>query len=327
MTQVSIIVATYNADPDKLRKTLEAAVAQRGVEVEIIITDDGSSRKDFDFLPAFFASHNFSRYQLLEHAVNRGTVYNCYDGVRAANGEYVFLTSPGDYLFDETTMQRFYEFARQRDCQICFGNAVRYAVADGKLVRTSLYGIPPSPEAYGPQSTVRGQKISFFGGNSIIGACYFRSRELTEKYLSQLLGVAVYMEDTPTTMMALLEGIRVDHLDSNIVFYEDGTGVSTGGNDKWNKLLRLDLSRSLEMLRAKYPNEPCLKILHNNISQTSQYKRIAYRFLRYPLISLSMLTERKLRKAKQVHCPPEDWERFASFLFRNTKNEVITNGD
>ena len=125
MPQVSIVVLTYNPNPEKLRKTLEAAVSQRGVSVEIIVSDDGSAKKDFGFLPEFFAQRGFADYKVIENPENKGTVYNCYSGVCAASGEYVFLTSPGDILFDENTMCRFYEFSAARNAQLCFGNAVR----------------------------------------------------------------------------------------------------------------------------------------------------------------------------------------------------------
>ncbi|MBO7258403.1 MAG: glycosyltransferase family 2 protein, partial [Alphaproteobacteria bacterium] len=138
-TDDAVVVLTYNPDPVKLRKTLEAAVRQRDVSVEIILSDDGSVKKDFSFLPEFFAQWNFTDYKVVENPQNRGTVYNCYAGVCASSGEYVFLTSPGDILFDDTTMSRFYRFAAQRQAQLCFGNAVRYALVEGQVQRTSLY--------------------------------------------------------------------------------------------------------------------------------------------------------------------------------------------
>ena len=320
MPQVSIIVATYNPDPIKLRKTLEAAVVQQGVDVEIIISDDGSSQKDFTFIPEFFSVHGFTQYQILEHPENRGTVYNCYAGVCAANGEYIFTTSPGDFLFDETTMQQFYKFAEQRQAQLCFGNAVRYAVVDGTVIRTSPYSIPATPDAYGAESSLYRQKMSFFGDNLISGACYFRSRSFAKKYLGQLLGVAKYMEDTPSTMSALLDGIRINYFDRNIIFYEDGTGISTGGNDKWRVLLHQDLVNVLEELRKHHSKNPYLKISWKNATETSRWKRIAYRFIAHPILSVSMLIERKLRKPRKIYCSDDDWSRLSRLVLENSDN-------
>lgn len=311
---VSIVVLTYNPDPQKLRQTLRAAAAQTGVETEIIISDDGSAHKDFSFLPAFMEQLGCSNYKLIENAQNRGTVHNCHAGVSAATGEYVFLTSPGDILFNETTMQRFYAFAKKEDARLCFGNAVRYCVQEGKAVRTNIYSIPAAPDAYGPGTTLAQQKMAFFGDNFIIGACYFRSRELTLRCLEALLDVSKYMEDTPSTMLALLEGVRIHYYDKNIVFYEDGTGVSTAASEKWKKLLHADLAASLELLYKRYPTDACLQIARNNALQTSRIKRIAWRFLTHPILSLAMLRQRKLRRSKAVFCSRADMERLQKLI-------------
>lgn len=314
MPQVSVVVLTYNPDPVKLRKTLEAAVGQRDVSLEIIISDDGSAKKDFSFLPDFFAKRNFTDYKLIENPQNRGTVYNCYEGVCGASGEYVFLTSPGDILFDDTTMSRFYRFATQRQAQLCFGNAVRYALVEGQVQRTSLYSIPAAPDVYSPGSSQKRQKRAFFGDNFIIGACYFRSREFAKQYFGELLDVSKYMEDTPSTMFALADGLSIHYYDSNIIFYEDGTGVSTGVSEKWQKLLRQDLVLSMEKLHARNPGDPYVKIALKNASEPSRWKRMGYRFFAHPFISAGMLIERKLRKTRTIPCSEADLERLETLL-------------
>lgn len=316
MPQVSIVVLTYNPDPGKLRATLLGAVRQQGVSTEIIISDDGSARKDFSFLPGFFEALGYDNWKLIENAENKGTVHNCYAGVGAAEGEYVFLTSPGDILFDSTTMQRFYAFAAPRKAQLCFGNAVRYCVRDGKVCRTSPYSIPAAPDVYG-DGTLKKQKTAFFGDDLIIGACYFRSREFAQKYLSQLLDVSKYMEDTPSTMFALADGATISYLDSPIVFYEDGTGVSTGAQDKWRKLLNQDLCAALTKLRSLHPGDPWVAVALCNAAQKSRSKRILWRFARHPIISLGMLKHKKCRKPKQIPCPEEDLARLESLLAEN----------
>lgn len=310
MCQVSVVVLTYNPDGEKLRQTLRGVLAQTGVALELILCDDGSARKDFSFLPEFLGDR--LPWKLIENPENRGTVYNCYSGIEAARGEYVFLTSPGDILFDSDTLHRFYTFAKAQNAPLCFGNAVRYGVSEGKPYRTAPYSIPPCPEVY--KGSLRQQKISFFGDNLIIGACYFRSRELALRLLQPFLGLCKYMEDTPTTMLALLEGIPLAYLDSNIIFYEDGTGVSTGGNTKWKKLLHADLSAALRLLREKFPKDACLQIACGNALCENRIRRIASRFLRHPIYSLAMLREKKLRRPKTVPCSRADMERLQKLL-------------
>ena len=316
MPRVSIIVLTYNSDPAKLRATLAAAALQQGVSVELIISDDGSVRKDFSFLPDFFKNLGFTNWKLLENEENRGTVANCCAGLNAASGEYVFLTSAGDILYDHLTMQRFYEFATAHNAQLCFGNAVRYCCEQGKVRRTNLYTIPAAPDMYCKDHSLNAQRTAFFGGELIIGACYFRKTALARKYFQELLGISKYMEDTPSTMFSMADGIKIHYLDSNIVFYEDGTGVSTGAQDKWRKLLQQDLSASLAKLKHLHPKDPWVDIAYNNATQTSRMKRIISRFLGHPILSFSMVLRKKNRKAKQIPCPPEQLEYLEQLLTR-----------
>ena len=44
---VSIIVATYNPDLNKLMSTLLSIIIQKGIKFEIIVTDDGSQKDYF----------------------------------------------------------------------------------------------------------------------------------------------------------------------------------------------------------------------------------------------------------------------------------------
>lgn len=305
MPQVSIIVLTYNPDQAKLCATLAAAAQQQGVSTEIIISDDGSARKDFSFLPAFFEKLQFSNWKLIENTENRGTVANCCAGLDRAAGEYVFLTSPGDILFDSTTVQQFYDFSKAQDAQICFGNAVRYCCEKGVVRRTSLYSIPAAPDIYGAQCSLNGQRTAFFGNNFIIGASYFRKTATAQKYFRELLGISKYTEDTPSTMYALADGIPIHYLDRNIVFYEDGTGVSTSATDKWKKILHQDMLVSLNRLKELHPKDPWVDFMWNNIAQPSRIKRIASRFMRHPYLSLSMHLHKAFRKAKQIPCARE----------------------
>lgn len=316
MPQVSIIVLTYNSDPAKLRATLAAAALQQGVSVELVISDDGSVRKDFSFLPDFFNNLGFTNWKLVENTENRGTVSNCCAGLDAATGEYVFLTSAGDILYDSLTMQRFYEFATAHDAQLCFGNAVRYCCEQSKVRRTNPYSIPAAPDIFSKEHSLNTQRTAFFGGELIIGACYFRKTALARKYFQELIDTSKYMEDTPSTMFCMADGIKIHYFDSNIVFYEDGTGVSTGAQDKWRKLLQQDLSASLKKLKALHPKDPWVDIAYHNATQTSRIKRIFFRFLRHPLLSVSMVLGKNTRKAKQIPCSTEQLEHLEQLITR-----------
>jgi len=313
MPQVSIIVLTYNPDAAKLRQTLTAAAAQQDVDFEIIISDDGSARKDFSFLPDFMDSLGMKQYQLLDHKENRGTVQNCLRAVKAASGEYVFLTSPGDYLFDDYVLRDFYRFAKKNDVPVCFGNAVFYNTEGGTPNTTRTFGCPACPQLYAPNASAAQVNTCFFGGTWIIGASYFRLRSLTLACLEEIADTSVYMEDTPSTAFALAAGEHLCYYDRNVVWYEDGTGVSTGGNEKWDRLLRQDILHSFTKLKDRYPKNPYVDIAYRNISQTNRVKRIAGNFVQHPKIMARLAILRKTKK-KAIICTQTDLQRLSALL-------------
>lgn len=311
--QVSIVVLTYNPDPVKLRQTLRAIGAQQNVRYELIISDDGSARKDFSFLPGYLAQVGISDYCLLEHEENRGTVQSCYSAVSAARGEYVFLTSPGDFLFDSLVMHDLYCYAQEQKAPLCFGNAVFYAAENGMGRCTKSVGKPARPQLYAPQMPAAVGKLHFFAGDWVIGASYFRSRALLLKTLEQVLDTAKYMEDTTTTAFAMAAGERLCYFDRNVVWYEDGSGVSTGKNEKWEKLLRKDLLQSFQKLKKQYSQDPYVDIGWCNIAQTNRIKRMAYKLLRHPAAMLRLAAKSKTEE-KPICVTEADMKRLEQLL-------------
>lgn len=313
MPQISVIVLTYNPDNRKLRQTLSAVAAQKDVDMEILISDDGSARKDFSFLPEYMAALGVTNYRLLAHEENRGTVGSCLAAVREAAGEYIFLTSPGDYLYDEYVLRDFHRFAETHSCPICFGNAVFYCAEAQTPRLTKTVGTPARPRLYAPEAWEKTAKLAFFGGDWIIGAAYFRSREVFLSCLEQIQAESKYTEDTPTTAFALAAGHKLCYFDRNTVWYEDGTGVSTGASERWAKLLREDAIRAFTKLKGLYPRDPYVDITYRNLTVTDRLQRIVGKLLRHPILQLQLIAYKKAPK-KSVVCSQADLERLAKLL-------------
>lgn len=314
MPQISVIVLTYNPNEIKLRQTLSAIAAQKDICYELIIGDDGSARKDFSFLPAFLKKLGIEDYQLLEHAENHGTVQNCLAATQAATGKYVFFTSPGDLLFDPYVLRDLYRYAESNHAPLCFGNAVFYNAEDGVPKLTRVFGNPASPQLYAPGSPLA--KPAFFSGAWVIGASYFRSRELTLACLNSIADTSTYMEDTPTTAFALAQGETLTYFDRNIVWYEDGTGVSTGVNDLWQKRLHKDALQSFRKLKALYPDDPYVDIAYTNLSVSNKHVRLLRKLLRHPVLFFRMMGCKNAPK-KEILCKDADLQRLTQLL----KNE------
>lgn len=304
MVQVSVIVATYNPDGNKLRTSLDAIVGQKDINYEVIITDDGSKLKDFSWLPEYFRLRSFIKYTVLEHPQNMGTVKNLLSGIARATGEYVFVTSPGDLLYDETVLKDLYEFAHNGHYELCFGNAVFYSNIDQKIQITRKYSQPKRPELYYPGS--RWEKLNYFCGDWVIGASYFRKREFALHYFEQLSGLCKYAEDSPSTAFALANGVPLCYYDRNVIWYEDGSGISTSNNEKWSRILQQEFENAFYKLKKQYPKDPLIDIAYINQTCENRIERIFIKTLRHPVVMLKTAIMRTIFKTKLIDVRQED---------------------
>lgn len=96
--KVSVIVGAYRPDLHKMLLTLRSILLQKKCSYEIILTDDGSKENYFAEVKDFFARAPFSDYKLLPSEKNQGTVLNVWKALQVAQGEYIRLISPGDFM-------------------------------------------------------------------------------------------------------------------------------------------------------------------------------------------------------------------------------------
>ena len=59
---VSVLVATYNPKWPELKRTLNSVLAQQGVDLEIVICDDGSADNKEEQIREYFNERGFSSY-------------------------------------------------------------------------------------------------------------------------------------------------------------------------------------------------------------------------------------------------------------------------
>lgn len=89
--QVSVVMPTHNR-VDVMRVTLAAVLAQRGVDLEVLVVDDGSS----DDTAQVMASADDPRVRLLRHEEPRGVGAARNTGIAAARGAWVAPTDDDD---------------------------------------------------------------------------------------------------------------------------------------------------------------------------------------------------------------------------------------
>lgn len=277
---VSILVLSYRPALQKLLTSLKAAIQQVGVRFEVIVSDDGSETDYFHEIEAFFEKNHFKDYRLIKNSVNVGTVRNIYGAVLQSSGKYIYLNSPGDYLFDPKAMSDFFRFAESRKADICFGDYISYTTADDGGVRFDTRAYHPSNVEVFSRG-IRNYRTDFFIGWGILGASYFRSREFALESLDFAARYSKFTEDGTTTAYALLKNIPVYYYPRKIVWYENGTGISANGFSR----VKQDFLNTYRALLKRYPRSRILKaglFFHENEDNPRCLYKLAVRF---PLIS------------------------------------------
>lgn len=275
--KVSVIICTYNSRYEEIIRTIYSVVVQKKISYEIIISDDGSNTFEKKRIEDYFSNIQFGDYTILNHTENQGTVLNFYDGVINATGEYIYVISPGDYLFDNTTLSDMYNFAIRNNANMCFGKANYYTYNNGIIsVKVPLF--PQWPNIYNEKKQNKlFTDIAFFSGQQPIGATYLRKREIILKYLDVIKGKIKYEEDFPTTAMYLLDGNYLYYYGRASVWYECSGGISTSGSDIWRKRLDKDEMVARDILLERYNDNSVLQ---------AKYVMSKKERLRHPIICL-----------------------------------------
>ena len=253
----SVVVLSYHPDREKLLSTLRSVVMQKGVSLEIIVADDGSSE---------FFEENIREmlegvvdYQIIAHEQNQGTVKNLLDVMQVAQGRYIKPVSPGDYLYDENTLKAAADFMDTHEACAMFGD-MAYYVWDGQL---QLFDrkTPYDDAMYLPGkafSCRRSAKYQMVYNENISGAAVFLKRDIMLWGLETICPAVCYAEDTMLQIF-VLAGKRIYKMPRFVMWYEFGSGISTNSSLEFSSRLTQDFCRFYELLQCTMPNKPYVK--------------------------------------------------------------------
>lgn len=147
---VSIIIPTYNEEPQHLREAVESALGQTHPDTEVIVVDDGSTRQDSR--EALASLHGVT---LLRQS-NQGPGVAMNTGIRAAQGEFV-LALGGDDWIESTVVSLLLKSIRADGIVGTFPSVRRFGAAEG---------FQDAPRV------VRFQDIAI--SNSVVATCLYR---------------------------------------------------------------------------------------------------------------------------------------------------------
>ena len=248
---VSVIVITYNQDLNKLLKTLDSIVIQEGIPFEVIICDDGSEKTYEKELENYFSLKGFASYRLLFHEKNEGTVSNYYSGLEIARGEYSKLISPGDYLSERHTLERWFSFLKERNAVWAFSDVYYY---DSRNEGTHYFRALATPQMIRPYLKRDQAKCAW---NYVAlcdlanGAAMMGKTAVQMHFCKQIQEKGIlYCEDNIYRLM-MYEGIVGAYFPEPAICYEYGNGVSTSGSPEWRRRMDADDEKLIRMMSDK----------------------------------------------------------------------------
>lgn len=99
---VSIIIVTYNSE-EYVLETLESSLAQTYQNLELILSDDGSSDGTIAIFQNWIAinKERFAKSQILTVKENTGIPANCNRGIAAASGKWIKIIAGDDILLPD----------------------------------------------------------------------------------------------------------------------------------------------------------------------------------------------------------------------------------
>ena len=126
---ISVVMGVYN-DADNIESTVSSLLCQQGVDLELVIVDDGSTDSTAEKLSAMATQD--SRIKLLRRP-NRGLTRSLAEACDIAKGEFLARQDSGDWSSPG-------RLKKQVECLLCHSNAslcssyVRYIVPEGVTI-------------------------------------------------------------------------------------------------------------------------------------------------------------------------------------------------
>lgn len=250
MIDVSVIVACYNSDWEKEKRTLCSIINQRNISYEIIIADDGSTVNNKDKIFDFFCMHKEVTHSLLLNERNNGTVSNLLSAIEISKGEYVKFISPGDCLYDSFTLYEWVSYMKKNGISVSFGMPVYYAIENNKI--NIIKPIAPKSLFYYLKNNYNNARKKYLIYDNTVGATFLSSRDITLHYLKLIENRIKYCEDFAYLLM-LFDSVEIGYISRNVIWYEYGSGISSDGNKNHKEKLRNDYIEYLKIILSQRP--------------------------------------------------------------------------
>ena len=295
--ELSAVVVTYHPETEGLRRTLLSLIRQEGVRMEIIVADDGSEDNHEAEIRQLFDDTGFTDWKLVMNAENGGTIRNLISGLEQAEGEFTKVLAPGDFLAGADVMRGWLDDMREKDSDWSFAETVNYCTENGsdRIATETAQPVYIHPYLKDNRQRVRWNYVVL---DDVAPGCCLTCR--TGLQLQYAKGLAEagnrYAEDYMYRLM-MYDGIIGSYYSRAAVFYEYGTGISTGRSRKWaNTIFEEYLRMNRLMAERKNPDVFQQRMLKYALQKTSAFAMIFVpgklrRFLKLQLLPRKCKTD------------------------------------
>ena len=238
--QITVVVASYNPKWEKLRSTIQSALLQKNICIELIIADDGSKIDYHEKVDELVKKYGLKDYTFLSSEKNHGTVKNIIRAVKIARGKYIRIISPGDYLYNDNSLSDWYLYMEQNGYSVSFGGGVYYNDDEGRCNIIESYSSPRNLFLYeGKRNEHAIRKHYLQLDDMALGAAFLTEKDILLKYLTLLCDKVRLGEDFLYKLM-VFDKIRLHYYAFPVVWYEVGHGISSSTNGKYDAQMLSD---------------------------------------------------------------------------------------
>lgn len=267
LNEISVIVCSFNPNWASMKFTLDSIVSQKYIDIEIIITDDGSKEDLFPKIKSYFEECTFKNYKLIKNKDNKGTVSNLNSGLLCANGNYAKVISPGDVLVHENVLRNWIDFNNNNNLRWSFSDAIYYIGNHNDYECIRVMAHPQNIDVYNQHNFQKCRWNYVVLDDYALGATMISDTSLLKEYVNKILGKIKYAEDNVWRIM-MFDGVVGGYYPQNTILYEFGSGVSTKKNTDWSEKLIKDFRSANEIMFGR----DNLDIFQNEIVKACKLK-------------------------------------------------------
>ncbi|MEY8324141.1 glycosyltransferase [Lachnospiraceae bacterium 54-11] len=243
--ELSVLVLTYEQPEEKILLTIASIMEQKGVELQIILSDDGSLNACFHKCKEFMEIAGFRDYKIIYHDQNGGTVANLSDALDAADGDFIKSLGPGDCFSSESIVRMWLDDTKKKNYQLSFCDTINYSENGGVYECIVEVAHPQKPRIYEKSGNL-GKKYYLLYNDIFSGIAVMCKRSLMCKYINIIKDIVKYAEDNMFRFM-MLDGVKCSYFSNVAVYYEWG-GISTKEDSEFNKAIKKDWDETTKLI-------------------------------------------------------------------------------